>query len=58
MRIAIFSDIHGNSSALDVVLQHVVEQQPDAVYCLGDLVGYAPFLGRTVVLALGLEDLA
>jgi putative phosphoesterase len=43
MRIAVFSDIHGNQAALDVVLGHIRAQQPDAVYCLGDLVGYAPF---------------
>lgn len=40
MRIAIFSDIHGNVQALDAVLADVATQQPDAVYCLGDLVGY------------------
>ena len=40
MRIAIISDIHGNLPALEAVLADVVEQQPDAVYCLGDLVGY------------------
>jgi putative phosphoesterase len=40
MRIAIFSDIHGNLPALEAVLADVIEQQPDKVYCLGDLVGY------------------
>ena len=43
MRIAIFSDIHGNLAALDAVLADIHRQQVDAVYCLGDLVGYAPF---------------
>jgi len=43
MRIAIFSDIHGNLPALDVVLSDIRGQRFDAVYCLGDLVGYAPF---------------
>jgi putative phosphoesterase len=43
MRIAIFSDIHGNLPALEAVLTHIRTQQFDAVYCLGDLVGYAPF---------------
>jgi putative phosphoesterase len=43
MRIAVFGDIHGNLPALDVVLADIGGQQFDAVYCLGDLVGYAPF---------------
>ena len=40
MRIAILSDIHGNLPALEAVLVDVAKQHPDAVYCLGDLVGY------------------
>jgi putative phosphoesterase len=40
MRIAIFSDIHGNLQALEAVLADIAEQQPDVIYCLGDLVGY------------------
>ena len=43
MRIAIFSDVHGNLPALEAVLTDIGRQQCDAVYCLGDLVGYAPF---------------
>ena len=43
MRIAIFSDIHANLPALESVLGHVQAQRSDAVYCLGDLVGYATF---------------
>ncbi|RIV21146.1 metallophosphoesterase [Fibrisoma montanum] len=40
MKIALFSDIHANLPALDAVLADIDRQQPDAVYCLGDLVGY------------------
>ncbi|HEY3885485.1 MAG TPA: metallophosphoesterase family protein, partial [Vicinamibacterales bacterium] len=40
MRLAIFSDIHGNLPALEAVLAHVHSQAFDALYCLGDLVGY------------------
>lgn len=40
MRIAIVSDIHGNLPAVEAVLADVAAQRPDAVYCLGDLVGY------------------
>lgn len=43
MRIALFSDIHANLPALEAVLQDMETQEPDAVYCLGDLVGYAPW---------------
>src|SRR6266542_2442483 len=43
MRIAIFSDIHGNMPALTAVLDDIRQQRVDTVYCLGDLVGYAPF---------------
>lgn len=40
MRIALFSDIHSNLPALETVLKDIDERKPDAVYCLGDLVGY------------------
>jgi putative phosphoesterase len=40
MRIAIFSDIHGNMPALEAVLDDIARQTFDRVYCLGDLVGY------------------
>ncbi len=40
MRILIISDVHANLSALDAVL--VDAGQVDAVWCLGDLVGYGP----------------
>ena len=48
MRIAIFSDVHGNLPALDAVLADLRSRQPDVVYCLGDLVGYAPFPNEVV----------
>jgi putative phosphoesterase len=40
MRIAIFSDIHGNRHALERTLPDIEAQRPERVYCLGDLVGY------------------
>ncbi len=40
MTIAILSDIHGNLPALEAVLDDLRGRRPDAVYCLGDLVGY------------------
>lgn len=40
MRIALFSDIHANLLAFQAMLKDMDSQRPDAVYCLGDLVGY------------------
>lgn len=40
MRIALFSDIHANLPALNACLQSIEDHKPDAIYCLGDLVGY------------------
>lgn len=40
MKIALFSDIHANLPALEAFFESVAAQQPDAIYCLGDLVGY------------------
>jgi putative phosphoesterase len=48
MRIAIISDIHGNVQALDAVLHDIQRRGLDAVYCLGDLVGYAPFPNEVI----------
>lgn len=42
MKIALISDIHGNLEALTAVLQDIEEQRVDALYCLGDSVGYGP----------------
>lgn len=40
MKIALFSDIHANLPALEACLESIADHQPDAIYCLGDLVGY------------------
>ncbi|MFD1144563.1 metallophosphoesterase family protein [Larkinella insperata] len=40
MKIALFSDIHANLPALEAVLADIDYRHLDAVYCLGDLVGY------------------
>jgi len=41
-RIAIFSDIHGNLTALDEVLADIAGAGISESYCLGDLIGYGP----------------
>src|SRR5215475_609705 len=40
MRVAVISDVHGNAHALEAVLEALEAESPDAVWCLGDTVGY------------------
>ena len=40
MNIALFSDIHANLPALEAFFADVEARKPDAICCLGDLVGY------------------
>jgi len=42
MTVAILSDIHGNREALEAVLSALDSRSVQAVWCLGDLVGYNP----------------
>ena len=42
MRVAVISDIHGNLRALEAALAAIDAERPDALWCLGDLVGYGP----------------
>src|SRR4029453_3519103 len=42
MRVAVISDIHGNAHALDAVLQAIADDEVDAIWSLGDVVGYGP----------------
>lgn len=54
MRYALISDIHANLPALRAVLAHIAERPGiDAVFHLGDLVGYAPWPNETVALLEG-----
>jgi predicted phosphodiesterase len=46
--LAILSDLHGNSAATETVLADIDSQQPDATYCLGDLVGYGARPNETI----------
>jgi len=41
-RFALYSDIHGNSAALDAVYADMAAAGVTERYCLGDLVGYGP----------------
>jgi predicted phosphodiesterase len=40
--IAVISDVHGNQEALEAVLARIDALQVDAIYSLGDVVGYGP----------------
>ena len=40
MKIAVISDIHSNLHALKAALTAIEERGADAIYCLGDVVGY------------------
>lgn len=40
MKIILFSDIHANLPALEAFFEDIERHKPDAIYCLGDLVGY------------------
>jgi len=42
MRVAVISDVHANYHALEAVLEQIDAAQVDAVWCLGDTVGYGP----------------
>ncbi|MDE6655806.1 MAG: metallophosphoesterase, partial [Anaeroplasmataceae bacterium] len=42
MKVAIFSDIHGNLEALEAILEDIKKNQFDEVICLGDVIGIGP----------------
>lgn len=39
---AVISDVHANWHALEAVLEEIEREEPDELWCLGDLVGYGP----------------
>jgi putative phosphoesterase len=47
-RIAVFGDVHGNSAGTAATLAAIDAAAPDAVYCLGDLVGYGARPNETI----------
>jgi len=46
MKLAIFSDVHGNIQGLDAVLKDIAVRGADVVWCRGDLVGYGANAGE------------
>jgi predicted phosphodiesterase len=58
MRVAVLSDVHANLHALEAVLAAVERERPDAVWCLGDVVGYGPQPSSCCALVEERTDLA
>ena len=42
MKIALFSDVHGNLQALNAVLDSIKEEKVDKIICLGDVIAIGP----------------
>ena len=53
MQFAVISDIHGNREAFEAVLADMQKWQPDAVFCLGDAIGYGPEPSAVIDLLVG-----
>lgn len=43
MKIALVGDVHANLPALESVLEHARQQEVEAIWNIGDFVGYGPF---------------
>jgi len=54
LKLAIFSDVHGNLPALEAMV--VDAGEVDGYICLGDLVNYGPWSDECVELAVGLRN--
>jgi len=48
MKIAFFSDLHGNLAALQAVLEDIDRREVDMAFCGGDLVGYGAFPNEVI----------
>jgi len=48
MKIILFSDVHANLPAFERALEEIDKLIPDAIYCLGDLVGYHVFPNEVI----------
>ena len=57
MRIALFSDLHANTHALEACLEHAYAQGAERLAILGDLVGYGAFPAQMIERCMALEQL-
>lgn len=58
MRVAVFSDVHGNVLALDAVMQAARDEGIDRFWCIGDLVAHGPRPVEVVARLREVSDLA
>ncbi len=58
MKLAVFSDIHGNLEALEAFVQDAARRQVDDYICLGDVVGYGASPGQCLERLSGLPRLS
>ena len=42
MKVAIFSDVHGNKEALKAIINDIQKNNIDEIICLGDVIGIGP----------------
>jgi diadenosine tetraphosphatase ApaH/serine/threonine PP2A family protein phosphatase len=52
MAVALISDIHSNTEAMENVMKDIASQGIKEIYCLGDLVGYGPNPAEIVELCM------
>jgi len=51
VRVLVVADVHSNLAAFEAVVRHAEQDRPiDAIWALGDLVGYGPEPGRCIAL--------
>jgi len=55
IQIAVFSDVHGNLPALEVVLKDIEQRGINQKFCLGDLVDFAPWGNEVIEKIRGLN---
>jgi diadenosine tetraphosphatase ApaH/serine/threonine PP2A family protein phosphatase len=56
MRVGVISDIHGNLHALEAAIAALEDDPPEAIWCLGDLVGYGPRPNECCTRVAGFAD--
>lgn len=57
MKVALLGDIHANLQALETVLAHAHEQHVEAIWNIGDYVGYGAYPDEVVRRMMKVEDL-
>lgn len=55
MKVAFFSDVDANLPELEVVLKDIERENPDRIFCIGDLVGYHIRPEEVVIQVRGLK---